>query len=67
MKGTSWMEGNSYTMLPVDKVERCPFRMTIYFKKKDGLYYLSRHGLGYAYEHKGHSKNVNVKTSVAHT
>jgi hypothetical protein len=65
IKGASWMEGNSYTMLPVDKVERCTFRIKIYFKKKEGFYYLSRHGLGY--EHKGHSKNVNVKTSVAHT
>jgi hypothetical protein len=29
--------GIRYMMLPVDKEERCPFRMTIYFKKKDGI------------------------------
>jgi hypothetical protein len=54
-----------YTMIPVDTDERCPFRMKIYFKKKDGLFYLSRHGSGC--EDKGHSKNTNVKTSAAHT
>jgi hypothetical protein len=43
-----------YTMLLVDKEERCPFRMTIYFKNKDGMFYLSRNGSGC--EHKGHSK-----------
>jgi hypothetical protein len=53
------MDGNKlprrrYTMLPVEKEERCPFRMTIYSKKKDGFFYLSRHGSGC--EHKGHSK-----------
>jgi hypothetical protein len=30
-----------YTMLPVEKEERCPFIMTMYFKKKYGLFYLS--------------------------
>jgi hypothetical protein len=54
-----------YTMLPVEKEERSPFRMTIYFKKKDGLFYLSRYGSGC--EHKGHSKKKNVKTSPAYT
>jgi hypothetical protein len=52
-------------MLPVEKEERCPFRMIIYFKKKYGLFYLSRHGSGC--EHKGHSKKKNVTTSAAHT
>jgi hypothetical protein len=52
-----------YTILPVEKEERCPFRMTICFKKKDGLFYLSRHGSGC--EHKGHYKK-NEKTSAAH-
>jgi hypothetical protein len=52
-------------MLPVEKEERRPFRMTIYFKRKDGLFYLSRHGSGC--EHKGHSEKTNVKTSAAHT
>jgi hypothetical protein len=54
-----------YTMLPVEKEERCPFRMTICFKKKDGLFYLSRHVSGC--EYKGHYKKTNVKTSAAHT
>jgi hypothetical protein len=54
-----------YMMLPVEKEERCHFRMTIYFKRKDGLFYLSRHGSGC--EHKRHSKKTNVKTSAAHT
>jgi hypothetical protein len=27
-----------YSMLPVEKEERCPFRMKIYFKKKDGVF-----------------------------
>jgi hypothetical protein len=54
-----------YTMIPVEKEERSPFRMKIYFKKKDGLFYLSRHGSGV--EYKGHSKKTNVKTSAAHT
>jgi hypothetical protein len=36
----------------------------IYFKKKDGLFYLSRHGSGC--EHKGHSKKTNMKTSAMH-
>jgi hypothetical protein len=54
-----------WTMLPVEKEERCPFRMTIYFKNKDGLFYLSRHGSGC--EHKGHSKKKNANTSAAHT
>jgi hypothetical protein len=54
-----------YTMLPVEKEERRPVRMTIYFKNKDGLLYLSRHGSDC--EHKGHSKTTNVKTSAAHT
>jgi hypothetical protein len=54
-----------YTMLPVEKEERYPFRITIYFKKKDDLFYLSRHGSGC--EHKGHSNKTNVKTSAAHT
>jgi hypothetical protein len=52
-------------MLPVEKEERCTFGMTIYFKKKDGLFYLSRHGSGC--EHKGHSMKTNVKTSAANT
>jgi hypothetical protein len=51
-------------MLPVEKEEKCPFRMTIYFKKKDSLLYLSRHGSGC--ENKGHSKQTNVKNSAAH-
>jgi hypothetical protein len=54
-----------YTMLHVEREERRPFKMTIYFKKKDGLFYLSRHGSGC--DHKGHSKKTNVKTSAAHT
>jgi hypothetical protein len=55
-----------YMMIIVDKEERCPFRMTLlYFKKKDGFFYRSRHGLGC--EHKGHSKKAKVKTSAAHT
>jgi hypothetical protein len=53
-----------YTMLPVEKEENCPFRMTIYLKKKYGLFYLSRHGSGP--EHKGHSKKTNVKISAVH-
>jgi hypothetical protein len=53
-----------YTM-PVEKEERCPFRMTTYFKKEDGLFYLSTHGSGC--EQKGHSEKTNVKTSAAHT
>jgi hypothetical protein len=31
-----------YAMLHVAKEERCPFRMTIYFKKKDGSFNLDR-------------------------
>jgi hypothetical protein len=54
-----------YTMLPVKKDERRPFRMTIYFKNKDGLFYLSRHGSGC--EHKGHYKKTNVNTCAKHT
>jgi hypothetical protein len=54
-----------YTMLPVEKEERCLFRMTIYLKNKDGLFYLSRNGSGC--EHEGYSKKTNVKTSAAHT
>jgi hypothetical protein len=54
-----------YNMIPVEKGERCPFRMTIYFKKKDGLFYRSIHGSDC--EHKRHSKKTNVKTSAAHT
>jgi hypothetical protein len=54
-----------YIMLPVEKEERCPFRMTTYFKNKDGLSYLSIHGSGC--EHKGHSKKTNMKTSAVHT
>jgi hypothetical protein len=54
-----------YAMLPVKKEESCPFRMKISYKKKDSLFYLSRHGSGC--EHKGHSKKINVKTSAAHT
>jgi hypothetical protein len=54
-----------YNMLPVEKEEMCPFRMTIYFKKKDGLFLLSIHGPGC--EHKGHSKKTNLKTSAART
>jgi hypothetical protein len=69
MKGAIWMEENSLgedtLMIHVEKEERCPFRMTIYFKKIDGLFYLYRHGSGC--EHKGHSKKTNLKTSVAHT
>jgi hypothetical protein len=67
MKGATWMEGNSH-----GEDTRCfllrkrkGFRLTIYFKKKDGLFYLSRHGSGC--EHKGHSKKTNVKTSAVHT
>jgi hypothetical protein len=52
-------------MLPAEKEELCPFRMTIYFKKKDVLFYLSRHISGC--EHKRHSKKTNVKTSAVQT
>jgi hypothetical protein len=54
-----------YTMLRVEKEERCPFKTTIYFKNKCGLFYLSRHGSGC--DNKGHSKKTDVKTSTAHT
>jgi hypothetical protein len=53
-----------YTILPVEKEERCPFIKPIYFNKKDGSVYLSRHGSGY--EHREHSNKTNVKTSAAH-
>jgi hypothetical protein len=52
-------------MRPVEKEERCTFRMTIYFKNKDALCYLSRHGP--VCEHKRHSKTTNVKNIAAQT
>jgi hypothetical protein len=54
-----------YTMIPVEKEERCDFRKIINFKDKYGLFYLSRYGSGC--DHKGNSKNTNVKTSATHT
>jgi hypothetical protein len=49
---------------PVEKDKRCPFTMTIYFKNKYGLFYLSRHVSGC--EHKGNSKKTNLTTGAVH-
>jgi hypothetical protein len=48
-----------YTMLPVEKEERCPFRMIIYFK----IFFFTCLDMDKAVRTKG----TNVKTSAAHT
>jgi hypothetical protein len=53
-----------YTTIHVDKDESHPFKIEIYFKTKDGFFYLSIYEL--ECEHKGHSKKPHVKTSAEH-